>query len=39
MPTTGITIGFLRELFAQFGVVDCVVSDNGSQFTYIIHRG
>ena len=33
--TTGITIGFLHELFVQFGVVDCVVSDNGSQFTSV----
>ena len=33
--TTGTTIGFLHELFAQFGVVDCVVSDNGSQFTSV----
>ena len=32
-PTTGTTIGFLHELFAWFGVVDCVVSDNGNQFT------
>ena len=32
-PTTGTTTGFLHELFARFGVVDCVVSDNGSQFT------
>ena len=31
-PTMGTTTGFLLELFAQFGVVDCVVSDNGSQF-------
>ena len=33
IPTTGSTIGFLHELFARFGVVDCVVSDNRSQFT------
>ena len=34
-PTTGITIGFLHELFARFSVVDCVVNDNGSQFTSV----
>ena len=34
-PTTGTTIGFLHELFARFCVVDCVVSDNGSQFTSV----
>ena len=34
-PTTGTTIGFLHELFARFGVVDCVVCDNGSQFTSV----
>ena len=34
-PTTGTTIGFLHELFARFSVVDCVVSDNGSQFSSI----
>ena len=34
-PTTGTTIGFLHELFARFGVVDCVVSDTGSQFTSV----
>ena len=26
-------IGFLHELFACFGVVDCVVTDNATQFT------
>ena len=31
-PTTEITIKFLHELFARFGVVDSWVSDNGSQF-------
>ena len=34
-PTTGTTIGFLHELFPLFGIVDCVVSDNGSQFTSV----
>ena len=34
-PTTGTTIVFPHELFARFGVVDCVVSDNGSQFTSV----
>ena len=34
-PTTGTTIGFLHELFARFGVVDCAVSNNGSQFTSV----
>ena len=32
-PTSGTTIGFLHEVFSRFGVIDCVVSDNGSQFT------
>ena len=31
--TTNCTIGFLHELFGRFGVVDCVVTDNGAQFT------
>ena len=32
-PTTEITIKFLHELFATFGVVDTLVFDNRSQFT------
>ena len=32
-PTTAITINFLHELFASFGFVDCLVSDNATQFT------
>ena len=32
-PTTNCTIEFLHELFARFGVVDCVVTDNVAQFT------
>ena len=31
-PTTNCTIGFLHELFERFGVVDCVVTDNRTQF-------
>ena len=31
----GTTIGFLHELFAWLSVGDCVVSDNGSQFTSV----
>ena len=32
-PTTVFTVSVLHELFARFGVVDCIVSDNGTQFT------
>ena len=32
-PTTNCTIGFLHKQFARFGVVDCVVMDNATQFT------
>ena len=32
-PTTGVAITFLHELFTRFGVVDCLVSDKGTQFT------
>ena len=32
-PKTGVAIIFLHELFAQFAVVDCLVSDNRTQFT------
>ena len=32
-PTTNCTIKFLHELFARFGVVDGVVTDNATQFT------
>ena len=30
---TGVAITFLYELFARLGVVDCLVSNNGTQFT------
>ena len=32
-PTTEVTINFLHELFARFGIVDCLVSYNGTQLT------
>lgn len=32
-PTSEVVMNFLFELFARFGVVDCVVTDNGTQFT------
>ena len=32
-PTTNCTIGFLYELFAFFGVINCAVTDNAKQFT------
>ena len=38
-PTTGVAITFLHELFAQFGVVECLGSDNWSQFTSADFKG
>ena len=32
-PTTDVTMNYSQELFARFGVVDGLVSDNGTQFT------
>ena len=32
-PTSANTVNRLHELFARFGVVDTIVSDNGTQFT------
>ena len=32
-PTTEVTINFLHKLFAKFGVVNCLISNNGTQFT------
>ena len=37
-PITGTIFGFLHELFELFGVVDCVVSDNGIQFTSVVFK-
>ena len=28
-----MTVKFLHELFSRFGLVDCIVTDNGTQFT------
>ena len=33
-PSTNCTIGFLHELFARFSVLDCIVMDNLSQFSF-----
>ena len=30
-PDSEVAIRILHELFARFGVVDCIVSDNGTQ--------
>ena len=32
-PATATTINYLHELFARFGVVDCLISSNATQFT------
>ena len=32
-PTTATTINFLHKLLASFGVVDCLVSENATQFS------
>ena len=32
-PTSTNTVNWLHELFVKFGVVDTIVSDNGTQFT------
>ena len=32
-PNSEVAIRTLHKLFAQFGMVDCIVSDNGTQFT------
>lgn len=32
-PTFNTTTTFLHELYARFGVPECIVSDNGTQFT------
>ncbi|XP_014786441.1 uncharacterized protein K02A2.6-like [Octopus bimaculoides] len=31
--TPTVTVEFLQELFARYGVLDTIVSDNGTQFT------
>ncbi|XP_059222702.1 uncharacterized protein K02A2.6-like [Stomoxys calcitrans] len=31
--TTAFTVSTLRELFSRYGIVDTLVSDNGTQFT------
>lgn len=32
-PIAEVTVKFLPELFSCFGVVDCIVTDNATQFT------
>ena len=32
-PTTTIAINFLHEIFSRFGIPDCIVLANGTQFT------
>ena len=38
-PTAAVTIGFQHELFARFGVSDCVVSDKGTQIISAEFKG